>query len=225
MALSLNPTPSGRHQGAPDLDDWFGDKGDVVIPFAQVAAALRNYKSQPNHKNSMWSDESAAVVQRMWPDPKCTAVIIAGEIGRLFGWLPTRNSVISKAKRVFGYGYHKPRRKRRFRKQVAAKPKVTRTVKVTRIVNRRPQLIDLMIHEEDRALVDFNEAIPVERRKQLWELENNHCRYPVGTVGQPGFFFCAGPIDAENGGPYCREHRQFCTAGIPARKPTARRAA
>lgn len=50
--------------------------------------------------------------------------------------------------------------------------------------------------------------IPVEQRKQLVELENHHCRFPVGDpCERDTFFFCGHPsADLIGGSPYCRGH-------------------
>lgn len=50
----------------------------------------------------------------------------------------------------------------------------------------------------------FDTAIPQEQRKQLHELERNHCRWPVGDPGSEGFFFCGG--SAMHGYSYCFDH-------------------
>jgi GcrA cell cycle regulator len=52
-------------------------------------------------------------------------------------------------------------------------------------------------------LIDDN-AIPVEQRKTLMDLEPGDCRWPVGHPGEPDFFFCAAP--AMHGHSYCPNH-------------------
>jgi GcrA cell cycle regulator len=47
-------------------------------------------------------------------------------------------------------------------------------------------------------------AIPEAQRKTLMQLTNKCCHWPVGEVGEPGFFFCGG--DAVAGLPYCHGH-------------------
>lgn len=46
--------------------------------------------------------------------------------------------------------------------------------------------------------------IPIEQRKTFMELTDSTCRWPVGEVGEPGFFFCGG--DAVDWMPYCGAH-------------------
>lgn len=54
-----------------------------------------------------------------------------------------------------------------------------------------------------------DQAIPHAQRKQLFELEPHHCRYPIGEPGKLGFFFCGGPADLTSGRPYCPYHHKI----------------
>jgi GcrA cell cycle regulator len=47
-------------------------------------------------------------------------------------------------------------------------------------------------------------AIPAWQRRSLQELREGDCRWPVGEVGKPEFFFCGG--GAEPGCSYCARH-------------------
>lgn len=47
-------------------------------------------------------------------------------------------------------------------------------------------------------------AIAAAQRKRLFELEEHHCRWPVGEPSEPGFFFCGGDRHSEF--PYCAGH-------------------
>lgn len=108
--------------------------------------------------------------------------LIAIELGT------TRNAVIGKANRL---GLCRPDgtagqpRKRR-----AYPPRAPR-LRLARIVREPPPMID-------------DAQIPIEQRKTLMELREGDCRWPVGEVGDPGFFFCGGPV--ETGQPYCAGH-------------------
>lgn len=51
---------------------------------------------------------------------------------------------------------------------------------------------------------ESDKQIPHSQRKQLIELESCHCHWPVGDVGEPGFFFCGGEALPEK--PYCATH-------------------
>lgn len=51
----------------------------------------------------------------------------------------------------------------------------------------------------------INDAqIPLDQRKTLIELEEHHCRWPVGDPREPGFFFC-GAAKMEDSA-YCAGH-------------------
>ena len=47
--------------------------------------------------------------------------------------------------------------------------------------------------------------IPLGQRKSFMELAPGDCRWGVGDVGSPGFFFCGAP--QAPGLPYCHAHR------------------
>jgi GcrA cell cycle regulator len=52
-------------------------------------------------------------------------------------------------------------------------------------------------------------AIPHLQRKQLLDLTDNCCRWPVGEPGQPDFFFCGAFVNQANRDrlrPYCASH-------------------
>jgi GcrA cell cycle regulator len=51
--------------------------------------------------------------------------------------------------------------------------------------------------------------IPLAQRKTLLQLEAYHCRYPIGEVGTPNFFFC-GDTKIE-GSSYCQHHTDRCS--------------
>lgn len=61
----------------------------------------------------------------------------------------------------------------------------------------------------------FNRDIPIAQRKQLVDLTEDDCRFPVGDPGKQNFFFCAGPRHGER--PYCKFH-----CGIAYQKPVYR---
>lgn len=59
--------------------------------------------------------------------------------------------------------------------------------------------------------------IPLAQRQTLLTLENHHCRWPVGEVGEPGFFFCGHPsAHVLDGRPYCAWHARRASGGRPA---------
>lgn len=53
------------------------------------------------------------------------------------------------------------------------------------------------------------EAIPAGQRKTFMQLTEKTCRWPVGDVGSPDFFFCGGEALS---GPYCAHHHRMSRA-------------
>lgn len=49
------------------------------------------------------------------------------------------------------------------------------------------------------------ESIPVGQRKTFMQLESGDCKWPIGNVGSPDFFFCGGGAIS---GPYCAYHHR-----------------
>jgi GcrA cell cycle regulator len=56
----------------------------------------------------------------------------------------------------------------------------------------------------NEALDSLNARIPVGVRRSFMELTERACRWPVGDVGEEGFFFCG--TEAVKGRPYCADH-------------------
>lgn len=55
-----------------------------------------------------------------------------------------------------------------------------------------------------------------QRIKSLFDLENNHCRWPCGEVGSADFFFCGAPeADVVRGQSYCPLHYHVSRHGWP----------
>lgn len=48
--------------------------------------------------------------------------------------------------------------------------------------------------------------IPEEQRRSILELDNHTCRFPIGEVGSPSFFYCGAEPLA--GGVYCEGHAE-----------------
>lgn len=62
--------------------------------------------------------------------------------------------------------------------------------------------INLIETEPHLTPSDFDNAIPQEQRKTLLQLNGHTCHWPVGDVGEPGFFFCGGWTEST----YCDHH-------------------
>lgn len=64
-----------------------------------------------------------------------------------------------------------------------------------------------------------SDSVPLEQRKSLFELSDDHgrdlgfCRFPYGEPCDADFFFCGAPgCDVTDGRPYCRFHTRLTTA-------------
>lgn len=69
----------------------------------------------------------------------------------------------------------------------------------------------LHVVEEYRDVpTDTDVLIPQSQRRSLLDLEPHHCRWPVGDVGTPDFFFCG--ADKAEGSSYCPVHRDRACA-------------
>jgi GcrA cell cycle regulator len=56
----------------------------------------------------------------------------------------------------------------------------------------------------------------------LFELTDFSCRWPIGDVGTPEFYFCgAHEADVYRGRPYCREHARLAFHGFGRREVNA----
>jgi GcrA cell cycle regulator len=54
-------------------------------------------------------------------------------------------------------------------------------------------------------------SIPIDQRKKIDELTSETCRWPVGTPGSKGFFFCGGQTVV--GDVYCKTHAKRAYSG------------
>lgn len=66
-----------------------------------------------------------------------------------------------------------------------------------------------------------DQQIPEAQRRQLVELNDETCKWPVGTVGEPDFFFCGARTASRHGDlgqrvrlPYCPQHCRRAYTGV-----------
>jgi GcrA cell cycle regulator len=144
-----------------------------------------------------WTEPAVETMRRLWPTH--SAAQIARAIGDEHGIPMTRNAVIGKGLRT-GMAAKRPpsspdgrpatgRRKLQFNSNNISRLQVKATGGDPGFKERKPVA---------------DEQIPIYQRRTLMELTAHTCKWPVGTPGQPGFFFCgAEPIP---GLPYCNAH-------------------
>ena len=150
----------------------------------------------------MWSPERAEQASSLWK-AGMSAGIIADQMGDV-----TRNAVIGKIKRM---GLSKEDRppNTHIRKRPPTPPKREPRPKVLKV---KPPFVwspeDPELATNPNKLHEFDAAIPMEQRKQVWELTGKTCRFPVGVPGAADFFFCGG--DILDGYIYCSVHAGRC---------------
>lgn len=150
-----------------------------------------------------WNEESDALLTELWATSMCCSQIgdqlhttksaVIGRARRLY--LPNRK----KGPKALSADERKQRereRHERWRRSIGILPRGT---------PRPPS--DPVIAVED-------ESIPMSQRIfECHELQNQHCRWPVGEPGKFGFFFCGAPeADLQDRRPYCRTHTQRAIA-------------
>jgi GcrA cell cycle regulator len=156
-----------------------------------------------------WSDARTEQLRQLWADG-LSAGAIAIEIDPRGGM--TRNAVIGKVHRL-----GLPPRKVG-RRQWPGVPR-KRSPRRVQIKPSRPkwdvenEVLDndfSQPHVDETSTLDA--AIPKAQRKSLMELTPGTCKWGVGDVGTPEFFFCGAPT--VKGQPYCGPHCKRAFAGV-----------
>lgn len=150
-----------------------------------AAAALR-ISAHKSHKTSPWDDDLVERLKLLWADG-VSASAIALEFGRGI----TRNAIIGKVHRL---GFTN-----RVERRANSMPRPARSQKFKPL---RREFSDWKPFIAP-AISDLD--IPLGQRKSFMELAPGDCRWGVGDVGSPGFFFCGAP--QAPGLPYCHAHR------------------
>lgn len=169
------------------------------------------------HENHDWTDERCDRLRLMCASPERPS---AGQMGIDLG--VSRNAIIGKVARLGlvlpNHGVRSPTG----RSASPGRPKRKHGFHPnTRTVCQQPVEPIIVTNEAT------DQAIPIEQRRTLVELEPGMCRWPVGHPGTPDFFFCGGTALEER--PYCIHHdRRAYQPSKPQRRSTynpARRAA
>lgn len=148
----------------------------------------------------VWSNDQIEFLKKLWDDQSLSCRVIAGEINSQFGTSYSRNSVISKIHRL-----GLPMRIAR-RHPVTGDRLLNNERKRQAVTYRRRQSKPRLFLVVPPEIVDLE--IPVGQRKTFQQLDNCHCRWPVGEPDKLGFFFCgAAEADVKNGRPYCPSHQ------------------
>lgn len=149
-----------------------------------------------------WSQQATDRMIELW-GAGVSASILADRLNAEFGTTLTRNAVLGRA----------------FRVGLPGRP--TTESRIVRVYKERPQPVRLRRKlEREIAAIKLppticDQAIPLEQRKSLEQLTEHTCRWPVGDVGEEGFFFCgAEPVKDR---PYCAGHCAVAYAPVVKR--------
>ena len=139
---------------------------------------------------TVWSDEALEEFKTLWADPNLSATMISRRMCHKFGPSFTRNAILGKRHRM---GLAQRAKKSdgavKFKRKGAERPRAM-------FYRPKPKIAMPRIIRDDQ--------IPRSQRKSIWDLAPCDCRWPVGEVGEPGFFFCGAP--AMDWSPYCVGH-------------------
>jgi len=154
----------------------------------------------------VWADDSVTLLASLWADG-----LSASQIAAELGGGVSRNAVIGKLHRIGLTGANGGSKPHKAHLAPA-------TVPQARPYRRRQPVStpDGALPAEPLPLVSLDDlAIPVEQRRTLHQLTDMTCRWPVGDIGSPSFFFCGGPADNIKTGPYCAFHSRVAGGGYP----------
>ena len=139
-----------------------------------------------------WTEERVELLKKLWADG-LSASQIAAELGGI-----TRNAVIGKVHRLGLSGRAKSPSSSAPRQR---KPRSSSMIRVPRAhIRGNTALAYDYVAEPEPELIE----IPVEQRKNLLQLTEATCHWPVGDPGSTDFFFCGG--QSNEGSPYCNFH-------------------
>lgn len=173
-----------------------------------------------NIQASPWTELRLEMLRELLP--KHSAAQVAKTINKETGSNLTRNAVIGKAGRIGLKGHiaHPNNGPRKPRKQNSLRP--------YRIRQKNAQETSPMGMGDIQVDTDspFNDAAGELRMepKGIFELENNHCRWPCGEPRDPAFFYCgAEGADLTENRPYCQAHSKlaYTAARTPLRAAMA----
>lgn len=171
-----------------------------------------------------WSEDRVEQLKKLW-EAGLSASQIAAEIGAV-----SRNAVIGKIHRLGLSGRTKghetePRATKRKPRFVQPQPshRVTALQQAIDEASNDRHAANLEAAAEfDPSAISVSDAeIPIDRRiTSIVDLEETHCRWPIGEVGTPAFYFCGAGGRKLDGLPYCARH---CRVAYTS--PAERRAA
>jgi GcrA cell cycle regulator len=156
-----------------------------------------------------WTDERVELLKKLWSDG-LSASQIAAELGGI-----TRNAVIGKVHRLGLSGRAKSA------SAGAQRPRKTRSpAHMLRIGRASIRGNTALAHaydiDADIEPEPIDNIIPIGQRRNLLELNEQTCHWPVGDPGSGDFFFCGG--NTVSGLPYCAYHARMAYQPVTDRR-------
>jgi GcrA cell cycle regulator len=137
-----------------------------------------------------WDGGPSDLLRTLWA-AGCSASVCAKKINEKFGTTFTKNAVIGKRDRL------------RVPRRVNASSILHEVGRMRGTRSRPPRAVEKRAVPPPKIEI-IDTQIPFEQRRQLLTLGRNECHWPVGDVGDEGFFFCGGKAD--DGCSYCPTH-------------------
>jgi len=147
-----------------------------------------------------WTSERVELLKKLWSDG-FSASQIAAELGGI-----TRNAVIGKVHRLGLSG--------RAKSTAASTPRPRKSRSSTHMlrmarasIRGNTALAHAYEFETETAPELIENIIPIGQRRNILELTEQTCRWPIGDPGSSEFFFCGG--NTIGGLPYCAYHARI----------------
>src|SRR5437868_866615 len=144
-----------------------------------------------------WTDERVELLKKLWADG-LSASQIAAELGGI-----TRNAVIGKVHRLGLSGRAKsPSSASPRPRKTRAHPHMLRAARP--VMRGNTALAPVYDYDVDAEPEHIDNVIPMGQRRNILELTEETCRWPIGDPGGADFFFCGGQTVTSL--PYCSYH-------------------
>ncbi len=144
---------------------------------------ITKYSNYNLEKNMSWNNEKTEQLKKLWAEGHT-----ASQISKILGDGISRNAVIGKAHRLNLAG--------RTQTRTISSSRIQRTFATPRQkITRRPRGLRAIVIEKD---------FEPENPKQLEQLTDQTCRWPIGHPNESNFYFCGrNPME---GRVYCKLH-------------------
>jgi hypothetical protein len=192
----------GRTAGKSDVQIASEISARFGISHTPQSIGNRAFRLNLPNRNSPWTTEVTMAMLEKRNIGK-SAATIANELNAEFSASFTRNAIIGRCGRM------------KLPPRAVVITLNGRSARTPCMDGRRPRLKSEAVRRakglnkpirisapEAPSIIDLE--IPMEQRKTLMELGRHDCRFGVGDVGEPGFFFCGGAVKDDHS--YCAGH-------------------